>query len=118
MAQTECGVAQTECGVAQTECGVAQTECGVAQTECGVAQTECSVAQTECGVARLAVRRARFLIPTRHPREVSATELFSNYGMERTRESFGLFFLKHKLVIAYSKKFYRIRRIREKRINV
>ncbi len=32
---------------------------------------------------RLAVRRARVRIPTRHPREVSATELFSEDGMER-----------------------------------
>jgi hypothetical protein len=40
-----------------------------------------------CGVAqlvarRLAVRRARVRIPIRHPREVSATELFSDEEME------------------------------------
>jgi hypothetical protein len=42
-----------------------------------------------CGMAQLvarqlAVRRARVRIPTRHPREVSATELFSDEGMERS----------------------------------
>ncbi len=42
-----------------------------------------------CGMAqlvalRLAVRRARVSIPTQHPREVSATELFSDEGMERS----------------------------------
>ncbi len=42
-----------------------------------------------CGMAqlvarRLAVRRARVRILTRHPREVSATELFSDEGIERS----------------------------------
>jgi hypothetical protein len=42
-----------------------------------------------CGMAqlvarRLAVRQARVRIPTWHPREVSATELFSDEGMERS----------------------------------
>jgi hypothetical protein len=33
---------------------------------------------------RLAVWRARVRVPTRHPMEESATELFSDEGMERS----------------------------------
>ncbi len=45
-------------------------------------QLGCYVAQL---VARwLAVGRPRVRIPTRHPRDVSATELFSGDGMERS----------------------------------
>ncbi len=33
---------------------------------------------------RLAVRRARVRIPAWHPREVSATELYSDDGMEKS----------------------------------
>ncbi len=57
---------------------------------CGVAQLGVRRGSVVgCGVAqlvarRLVVRRARVRIPTRHPREVSATELFSDEGMERS----------------------------------
>jgi hypothetical protein len=41
---------------------------------------------------RFAVWRARIRIPTRHPREMSATELFSDDGMERSLgECFGMY---------------------------
>jgi hypothetical protein len=39
---------------------------------------------------RLAVRRARVRIPTRHPREVSNTELFSDEEMERSLDECSL----------------------------
>jgi hypothetical protein len=56
--------------------------CGVAQLGCGVAQLGCGVAQLVAW--RLAVRQTRVQISTGHPREVSATELFSGDGMERS----------------------------------
>ncbi len=68
--------------MAQPGCGMAQSGCGMAQLWCGMAQLGCGMAQLIA--RRLAVRRARVRIPTHHPREVSATELFSDEGMERS----------------------------------
>jgi hypothetical protein len=48
---------------------------------CGIA-LGCGMAQLVA--RRLAERRTRVRIPTQHPREVSATELFSDEGMERS----------------------------------
>jgi hypothetical protein len=88
VAQLRCGVAQIGRGVAQIGRGVAQLGCVVAQLGCGVAQLGCGGGSLGCGVAqliarRLAVRRARVRILTRHPREVSSTELFS-YGKKKS----------------------------------
>jgi hypothetical protein len=59
-----------------------QSWCGVDQSGCGVDQLGCYVAQL--GARQLAVGQPRVRIPTRHPRDVSATELFSEDGMERS----------------------------------
>jgi hypothetical protein len=66
-------------GRAHCRCSAAQCGCGMAQCRCGVAQSR--VLGRSC---RLAVTRARVRIPTRYPREGSATELFSDDGMEKS----------------------------------
>jgi hypothetical protein len=71
---------------------MAQLGCGIAQQGAAwlsrVRHGSVGCGMTQLVARRLAVRRDRVRIPTRHPREVSASELFSDEGMERSLGEF------------------------------